>query len=921
MLSTRMLARRRATLARTAAWSAMAAVALWTPNAMAQATTSDGAALSDDAKKSDDTASDQPEIVITGYAASLARALNNKRNADVVSDGIAAEDIGKYPEQNIAESLQRVTGVQITRTRGEGQFLSVRGLDPKFTDTLYNGRPLPSASGTRSFDFQVLTANFASRVDIYKSPTADLLESGLAATVNMQSIDPLSIGKRKIALAVEGNYDEQRASGIDPHVSGLFSETFAGGRLGISLAFDLNDRKFNDQTFSTDGVLADSTYVGPGTNYRIFGLHQNDMLGSNKRRSVAGTIQFKPTDNLEFKLDSVFSHLDQQFDMYQGNNWYTGAGALGPSPTDAATVDGNGVETAWRGTNVFAWVQANRYQFVQDMTSSAFSGSWTPGKWKIDGEVSYGRSIERTTQAFVSWATQSPGASLYYDTTADPGGPVSFGFYNGFDPTDKSHYYFFGVQGNYKQPTTDAIWNGKIDVTRELGTGLLRSVKFGGNYQDRVLATTPNYITNSSSGFPADMSSYLIVRNNPNFFESYDGKADFPHSFLTVDLPRFFTDFPLDDFVKTHPAVQSLTTTTRVQEKSQAGYVRFDLAGAGDLFRANFGVRVVHTEEASSGFVPSPGAYLIYGLFGGANSLSYSDAKIQAQRYNYTYVLPSLNARYQIGNDFLIRVALARVMQRPDMNLLAAASSPNAPTLPPVGVTWTGTLNLGNPALKPYLANQADLSLEWYYGKQNMIGAAFFYKDVKNLVLTNYRTEVADVTLNGSNTTRQISLAVAQPINAEATTIKGVELAWQQKLDFLPGPLGKLGFQANWTHIWYGSVVLNQGSPAVPLTGISKDTYNIGGYYDDGKFSIHAGYNYRSRWVQDPLSYFGDGIFTEGYGQLDLAANYQIAPHISLNAWAINLTRSALRQTDRYGITRLYELSGRRFTVGVRANF
>ena len=145
MLSTHMLARTRTTLARTAAWSVMAAVALWAPNAMAQAAATDDAAQSDDAAKSGDAAKDQPDIIVRGYAASLARALNNKRNADVVSDGIAAEDIGKYPEQNIAESLQRVTGVQITRTRGEGQFLSVRGLDPKFTDTLYNGRPLPSA--------------------------------------------------------------------------------------------------------------------------------------------------------------------------------------------------------------------------------------------------------------------------------------------------------------------------------------------------------------------------------------------------------------------------------------------------------------------------------------------------------------------------------------------------------------------------------------------------------------------------------------------------------------------------------------------------------------------------------------------------------------------------------------------------------
>lgn len=909
MRDMKMATRMRRMLAGTAACSAMAMVALWAPHAAAQT-----------AKDESTEAQEGEEIVVTGYAASLERALQNKRNSDVISDGIAAEDIGKYPEQNVAESLQRVTGVQITRTLGEGQFLSVRGLDPKFTNTLYNGRQLPSASGSRAFDFQVLTANFASRVDVYKSPSADLIESGLAATVNMQTIDPLTVG-RKLALSVEGNYDQQLEGGIDPHVSALYSDTFLDGRLGISVAVDFNDRKFNSQTYSTDGVLPDGTYAGPGTRYRVFALHQNDLIGSNKRRSATGTIQFKPTSNLELRLDGIYSHFAQNFDMYQGNNWYAGAGALGPSPTDSTTVDGNGVEVAWRGTNVFAWVQANRYEFVQDMYSTAFSGALDLGKWKVSGEVSYGHAIERTTQAFISWATRSPGASLWYDTTADPNGPASFGFYNGFDPTNKANYYFFGVQGNYRQPTTDEIWNGKVDVSRSFDSGFVRGIRAGINIQDRLLTTTPNYISNSAAGLPADMSGYLYVRRNPNYFASYDGNADFPRTFLTVDLPALFADYPLDKLATINPPIQSLTTTTRVQEKSQAGYIRADFASSNDLLKINAGVRLVRTEQLSSGYVPTPSATLVYGLFGGANSLSYSDAAIQAQRNTYIYALPSLNARYQIGNDFLVRIAVARVMQRPDMNLLAAASSPNASSGPPPSGTWRGTLNRGNPDLKPYLSDQADLSLEYYFGRQNMIGAAVFVKRVQNLVLTNYSDQTVNVTLNGTNTVLPMTLAVAQPVNAETSTIKGLEVGYQQSLNFLPGPLGKLGVRANWTHIWYGNVVLNQGSPAVPLTGISKDTYNVGAYYDDGTFSLHAGYNYRSRWVQDPLSYFGDGIFTEGYGQLDFAANYRITQNVSLNAWVINATQSALRQTNRYGITRLYELSGRRFTIGARATF
>lgn len=873
----------------------------------------------DSAVAAQDDGADGDVIVVTGFAASLERAIQNKRNLDVISDGISAEDIGKYPEQNIAESLQRVTGVQITRNLGEGQFLSVRGLDPKFTNTLYNGRQLPSGSGTRAFDFQVLSANFASQVDVYKSPTADMMESGLAATVNMQSIRPLTVGKRRIALTAEGTYDEQARGSIRPHISALYTDTFMDDRLGFSISVDLNQRNINDQQFVTEGVLQDSTWTGPDTRYRVFAVHQNDLVGDDKRISATSALQFKATDNLELYLDTIVSRFDQRYNYFQGNQWYAGAGALGASPTDAVTVDENGVETAWRGTNVFAWTQSNRFAFEQKMWSTAFGAKLDVDGWTVDAEASYGKARERTTQTFVSWATKAPGASFYYDTTVDPDGPISFGFYNGFDPTDPSHYYFFGVQGTYKQPVTDKILNGRLDVSREVDLGIIRKIRFGATLQDRTLAATPNAMPASAAGFPADMTPYLTLYQNPTYFESYDGPAEFPRSFLTVDLDKFFRDFPMSEIVKTNPPTQVLSTTTKVQERSAAGYVRLDLASANERLRGNFGVRYVITQEASSGYVPTPDAKLVYGFFG-ANTLGYTDAALQAQKFTYRNLLPSLNLAYQIDNDFVVRFAAAKVMQRPDMNLLAAASSPSAPTVPPPEQPWRGNLSLGNPALKPYLANQLDLSLEWYLGKRGLLAAAVFLKDVKNLVLTSYYDMPAEVTL-ADGSTRPITLAVAQPTNTEKATVKGIEAGFQYPFDFLPGPLKHLGMQVNYTHIWSDSVVLNQGQPALPLTGISKDTYNVTGYYDDGRFSVHAGYNYRSRWVQDPLSFFGDGSFVRGYGQLDLSTNFRINERFSLTASAVNVTQSALRMVNRYGITRLYDLSGRRYYVGVRASF
>src|SRR5882757_2689703 len=172
------------------------------------------------------------EIVVTGFRRSLAESVASKRDAAVISDTISSEDIGKFPEENMAESLQRITGVQITRSNGEGQFVSVRGLDPKFTDVLYNGRELPSPTGSRSFDFTILSADFVRALEVYKTPTADMPEGGLAATVNVATLRPLEYGKERFAVTAEGMYDQNAKGSVEPHLAGIFTNVFLDKKLG-----------------------------------------------------------------------------------------------------------------------------------------------------------------------------------------------------------------------------------------------------------------------------------------------------------------------------------------------------------------------------------------------------------------------------------------------------------------------------------------------------------------------------------------------------------------------------------------------------------------------------------------------------------------------------------------------------------------
>jgi iron complex outermembrane recepter protein len=879
-----------------------------------------------DGQSTENASSQLQEVVVTGYAASLEKAIQYKFKAPNITDSISAEGIGQFPEQNLAESLQRITGVQITRNQGEGQFISVRGLDPKFTDTLFNGRELPSGSGTRAFDFQVLSGDFAQRVDVYKSPTADLPEGGLAATVNVQSIHPLEYGQRKAVLTAEGIYDEQGRKGLTPHLTGLYTDTFFDHRLGWMVGVDLNERNVDDQNSGTDGVLPDSSYTGPGKQYRIFGMRGNDNQGFDRRLSLLSMLEYRVSDSLELRLDTLDSEFSQSYNDFEMNNFYPGAFASGPETTLSETVSPSGVQTAWEGTNVYAWLEAVRDIYQQKVTSNALDATWTLASWTVDGQASFGEAREEATNQYVQWNTKTPGATFHYNAAQDPGGPIGYGFVN-YNPLDTSNYNWYGEQGPYQEPTTDKIWNFKVDAQRSLDSGWLNSMSFGANYQNRTLGRTPNWVANTATGFAADMTPYLMMLNNSTWFSSYSGPAQFPTNALTVNVNKFFSDYPLSGFIASHPPAPQLTQITQVQEKSEAAYAQVNFGTPDKRLTGNLGVRAVHTEELSSGYGPGPGATLVYGATGASN-LVFSSQGFVSQTNSYNNVLPNLNLTYRLNDDLLARFAAAQVMQRPDMNLLAQASVPSAATQPPPpGQLWNGTLSKGNPNLKPYLSNQLDLSLEWYFGPRSILAADFFLKDVKNLVLTNYFPETEDVLLAGNvlgsgnpvGSVKPINLSVGQPGNASKTTLKGLEVAWEQPFDFLPGFLRSFGAEANYTHIWSGDVVLSSNQPPVPVTGVSDNTYNAGLYYDDGRVGIHANYNYRSEWVADPTSYFGDGVYVKGYGQLDIAANFNVTHWLAITASVINATQSPLIQVDRYDINRLYDLSGRRFYVGLHA--
>jgi iron complex outermembrane recepter protein len=867
------------------------------------------------------------EVVVTGYAASLKKAIEVKRQADVVSDGIAAEDIGEFPQTNLAEALQHVTGVEITRSQGEGQNISVRGLDPKFTDVLYNGRELPAGTGTRVFDFRTLSGDFANEVDVYKSPTADMLESGLAATVNVQTIHPLDYGKEKFAINAQGIYDDQAKGGMRPNISALFTDAILDNKLGVLVGFNLYERNTNDEQASSTGGLTQSfPYNGVPTPMDVIygGLGASYNEGTNERKSAIAALQFRPNDVLEIRLDTLISNFVQQYDTYNGPDFWPGANA-GASPVTSATINSQGVATDWSGSNVFGYATGQYNYYSQNLNSTALGTTLSLGAWKINGEVSYGYSAESFTDIYLNTGTlPGAGASLSYEAN-NPLQPVSFQFTNGWNPLSPANYQYQGLIGYWKEPTSDAIKDGRLDATRSLSIGWINSVQFGANAEDQVLINKPDFLSVPNSYVAGILGTGANgLPNIAPYFETYNNTAfpTLPPQFLTINIPGLLNKLPLGPTVAANPAAPTLSSTTNVEEKSLALYGQLHFADADNRLKGNVGVRLVRTEEISAGYGPTANSHLEWGISFG----DWSDPGFQAISNSYNNFLPDLNVSYNIADNLIARFAAARVMQRPDLNLLAAASSPNLATQPPVSGDWLGTIAQGNPNLKPYLSNQLDLSLEWYINDRSLLSAALFLKQVQNFVLTNHFSETLPVTLTAvpSGSTLTVGqvvpalFSVSEPINAQETTIKGAEFGYQQGFTFLPSLLKYLGAEANYTHLWAGELPLQPGGVPYALPGVSTSTYNLGLYYDDSHLDVHALYNYRSSFLDDALAYFGDGTWTAGYGQLDMSGSYKFSKNIALSASVLNLTNEPLVEYNKFGVNKLYELSGRHYSLGVR---
>lgn len=893
------------------------------------------------------------EVVVTGIRGSLASSARVKRDAEQIVDSISAEDVGKFPDANIAESLQRITGVAIDRSGGEGQFITVRGLGPEFNTVLVNGRVMATDNPGREFSFDVLSSNMIQRTDVYKSSVADLQEGGIGATVNIITARPLEgRGGFHIAASAGGIYDTLRDK-VSPDLSAVASYTNADKTIGVVLAGSYTDRYSQLDYVRTEGWLfgpqrvvngtADSTGLTPGAIVTTPGdVHtpQNvqfaRQLDRRRRINVSGTFQAQLTDKLLLTVDGIYS----KFDVFSDRNIFAN---FFSAPYIGMEVDENGTVLGFNrpGQQFLAANPAladavslsqndNIVNPSERLTNSYQIGGnlkWNPSE---DVEVRFDASTTRAKQRapgmFVvvgSLAQTSP----RFDLNKGNDLPIVSNSGNITDPS-LMRAHFTGVDDNRVEDEGSEF---HLDTELKVHDSPLKAVRIGFFYSDRskLRRSQSNRDGNCAyCGYEIPMDPSLLKPFMlDDFLTGVSGSENVPKQFFTYD-PRAVIAFMSDPVNLARPRQgrtageqaaeaarllalpggpygvrENLNSRLDVQEEVSAGYFAMDFGGAN--WSANAGIRVVRTQTVSRGFAQpvlditnTPGDDTLQYQFG--------DAEPVSVRNSYVNALPSANLKLNLTEKLIARAAYSQTVTRPTLTDLGVDNSFGGRVSVPLS-------SGGNPSLQPFKSTNYDLSLEWYISPVSYLSIGGFYKNLSDfLELQTLPVERFGRVFQDTRTR-----------NGQTGYIRGIEVGGQYALDFLDGFASGFGVAGNYTY------VESEANRDTTLSdyecgynGLSPHSANGSVFYEKYGIAARASYNWRSDYLRACRSDQARPRNRSAYGQLDFNLAYDVTPNFQLYVQGVNVTNARVEEwsviEDRF---LMLQDTGARYNFGVRATF
>ena len=845
-------------------------------------------------------AGDKPldSVTVTGVRAALQRASEVKRDSDQVMDVITAEDVGKLPDANVAEALQRVTGVQVTRVWGEGQGVSIRGLplvrvevDGR-TVLGYSTRLSPPENDQlgRNSGLDVVPSGLFGRLEVTKSPLASQVEGGLSGTVNLVTPDPLDLPGFTAALKVNNEYSaaaKTNGPGLSFFVANQSEDKKFGGLIAVEYqkrqsmlqGMDRNDflnrvasKTVTDIDMNKDGVTDLSGQI----------IRYEQVLVDRSRLGLTSELQWKVSPELELKLEGIYAELNTE----RRQSWFQWK--YGTTPiTNPVFIDNSIVA----GTSSATITQQGQVRSEPGLSSIfALSSKWTPSeKLRINSEVSASRGTQNQMNEHMTITSPTVSGNFDYRTGVIPSLTFNGGFdpgvYNPALPLQKyATVYPTNSSNNLTSNNLVSEMNeraAKADGRYDIELGDMRSVLFG--IRTRQLGARANSYE-AANGIN-DVSSYIQTTGG-NFLSDVDAT-------LTRNILMLYPDanWIRSTVLSTTARTENLQRNYVFDERSTAIYGMADFDG--EMFkvpyRANAGIRAIDTQMGVDSYQASK--------VGTATVNSYV---LKHDDSSYTKVLPSANIVFTAAPDFLVRTSISKTMQQ-------AGIAELAPTIFISGTTAYSATG-GNSQLLPTISTNVDLSFEWYGKGSSMISGAVFYKDVADVqTITTIQKEFDGYGL----------IPYTRPGNIGNAKVKGFELGVQRFFDFLPAPFNNFGVIANFT---YTDGLLDNG---YQYPGLSQHSGNVVALYEDAGFSARLAYNTRDQ----ALYLFNEGRpnYIGARSQLDLQLGLNVDKNLSVQFSALNLRPkdSATLEYGPAGPIQLssYYLSETRYSVGMRYKF
>ncbi len=786
--------------------------------------------------------SDGSDIVVTGTRAGQRKAVAEKRNADNTVEALYANDVGKLPDQNVAEAVRRLPGISVANDQGEGRYVIIRGIDPNLVNVTLNGQTLPAPEPDgRQVKLDDLPSALINSVVVSKSLLPSQDANAIGGEVAIRTLTAFDRAK-PFFVDLRGDGGWSKINGKTPYEA----DGQVGGRFGANQEFGaVVSVNYSRRPIESENFQGSEAYSATGL------PDQNGLRDYNLTRTrlgIVGNFDWHPSDDVKLYVRSSYSKFTDNETRDQNRI----SGETGITSTDATTGLFNATGT----------VLVRRREEVDNTKSATLGGEFALGNGTLEASGGYTRAVKTDpVRSEFTFTTAKNALTVDYDLGTDP---YSFTAQSaGF--TDPSQFTLSKYNLETRQASED-LWQGRIDYTVPLALGDGSTIKVGAKYLDRRKRNNQDK-QDYKVGSTALSLSGLSYSGDSDF---YDGSYVFGQR-IDYDAARAYVDAnPSTLKLDTASTISdSLASDYDVRESITAGYAMATLKFGGLTLIP--GVRIEHTEDRTKAKVVDAAS----ALGDGYNSFG---------KASYTDLFPGLNAKYDIDRNLLIRGAITTAIGRP-----------NYPDLAPYVVVEDDTvpnISIGNPGLKPYKAVSLDASLEYYPSSESVFSIGLFHKHINNPIYTS-STRVTDGTYGG---VAYATADISQAINADSEDITGVELNAQTRFTWLPGVLSGFGISANYTHVDGHATASGIRVGEIPLGFQSHDIGTAQLFYEKFGATVRVAYSYRSKYLDLLGTDAATDEYTDSNGQLDVHASYQVTPQLTVFGDATNLTDAPWRR-------------------------